>query len=47
MKLILPTILAVFASTAVAKNCNEGFDYCALTLLNNGYFDPSCISCLD
>lgn len=47
MKFILPTTLAVLASTTVAKNCNEGFDYCALTLLNNGCFDPSCIPCLD
>ncbi|CRL30891.1 unnamed protein product [Penicillium camemberti] len=47
MKLILPTILAVFASTAVAKNCNEGFDYCALTLLNNGDYHQQILQAVD
>ncbi|PLB54164.1 hypothetical protein P170DRAFT_469628 [Aspergillus steynii IBT 23096] len=47
MKLILPATLAVLASTAVAENCNEGFDYCALTLLKNGNYHQQILQAMD
>jgi actin-related protein len=35
MKFIVPA-LAIFASLAVAKNCQEGLNYCSFTLMGKG-----------
>ncbi|KAJ5872901.1 uncharacterized protein N7529_005254 [Penicillium soppii] len=46
MKFIVPA-LAIFASLAVAKNCQEGLNYCSFTLMGKGDYHQQILKALD
>ncbi|KAJ6013106.1 hypothetical protein N7499_012290 [Penicillium canescens] len=46
MKFILPA-LTIFASLAVAKNCQEGLNYCSFTLMGKGDYHQQILKAID